>query len=67
MLCLFLRAQTVAECVVFARELANDRADAVNPKTLEAVAKSVAATHKLKVCGLVFAVRWSCVALRSAR
>jgi len=41
--------QTVAECVVFAREMANDRADAINPKTLEFLATRVSQAHKLKV------------------
>lgn len=41
-------AQAVAECTVFAREMANDRADSINPKTMEALAKNVATAHKLK-------------------
>jgi leucyl aminopeptidase len=32
-----------------ARELANDRADQINPKTLEALAKSISGAHKLKM------------------
>jgi len=43
------RAQMISECTVMARELANDRADQINPKTLEALAKTISNTHKLKM------------------
>jgi len=43
------QAQTVAECVVMAREMANDRADVVTPEYLEKVAKLVATAQGLSI------------------
>jgi len=42
-------AQTVAECTVFAREMANDRADVITPQSMEELARVVASTHQLKL------------------
>lgn len=46
-------AQVAAEATLFARELANDRPDEVNPSTLDATAQLVASTHRLSHATLV--------------
>ncbi len=42
--------KAVAEAVLYARELANDRADYVTPALMEEQASRVAREHGLKVC-----------------
>ena len=41
------RSATIAECTLFSRDLANDRADTITPSAMEAIAQKVATTHQL--------------------
>ena len=41
------RSATIAECTLFCRDLANDRADTITPSAIEALAQKVATTHQL--------------------
>ena len=41
------RSATIAECTLFSRDLANDRADTIFPSTIEALAQKLATTHQL--------------------
>ena len=41
------QSATIAECTLFCRDLANDRADTITPSAMESLAQKVATTHQL--------------------
>ena len=41
------RSATIAECTLFSRDLANDRADTITPSAIEALAQKLATAHQL--------------------